>query len=69
MQKLLPPRLFLLTIGLMLALRWLWPIALLVPTPFNWLGLVIGLAGLAVAISSARHFRQIGTNIMTLWTA
>ncbi|GAA5527827.1 methyltransferase [Herpetosiphon gulosus] len=65
MQKLLPPRLFLLTIGLMLGLRWLWPIGLLVPTPFNWLGLLIGVAGLAVAISSARHFRQIGTNIIT----
>ena len=63
MRKLVPPILFLLCVALMGLLRWLWPIRMLSPFPYNLLGLVPLLLGLGVGIAGALTFRRAKTNI------
>ena len=63
MRKLVPPILFLLCVALMGLLRWLCPIRMLFPFPYNLLGLLPILLGLGVGFTGALTFRKAKTNI------
>ena len=62
--KMLPPIWFLLALIAMFALHFLVPIARLIPQPWNWLGLIFILAGVALAITGARLFTRHGTGVV-----
>ncbi|HEX5738685.1 MAG TPA: isoprenylcysteine carboxylmethyltransferase family protein [Hydrogenophaga sp.] len=62
---LLPPVLWFATVGLMLMLHFNQPLALWLPRPYNWIGLLLVVVGIGMAQWHARHFRRIGTNINT----
>jgi len=62
---LLPPIVLVISAAAMLLLHRLWPLAVLLPTPWNAAGLPLVAAGLAVASWHARLFRRIGTEINT----
>jgi protein-S-isoprenylcysteine O-methyltransferase Ste14 len=62
---LLPPIAVLACAGLMALLHRFSPLATWLPTPWNWLGLVPVIGGLALAQWHARMFRRVGTNINT----
>jgi protein-S-isoprenylcysteine O-methyltransferase Ste14 len=61
--KLLPPLWFLLSLVAMGMLHRLAPVARLIPSPWNWLGVVPLLGGLVLAASGARLFARRGTGI------
>ena len=64
MSKILLPPVWFLLGGLgMLALHRGLPAALVMPQPWNWLGLVPVAVGLALALSAARLFRRAGTPV------
>ncbi len=62
---LLPPIALVMLAGVMLALHRTVPVMGIVPSPFNWAGVVPIVAGLGLANWHARLFRRIGTNINT----
>jgi len=64
-KLLLPPVIWFATVGLMLALHLYQPVAVWLPRPFNWSGLLLLVVGVGMAQWHARHFRRIGTNIDT----
>ena len=64
MRWLLPPILFLICLGLMALLRWLWPIAVLFTPPWSFVGVVPVVAGLLLGFSGVARFRRTGTNVM-----
>lgn len=61
----LPPVVFVMFLGLMLALDRAMPVADWVPHPVNWIGLLPAGAGFGIASWHARLFRRTGTNIDT----
>ena len=61
--RLLPPVWFLLSLIAMAALHWVAPLARVIPRPWNWLGLVPLLAGIALSVTGARLFARLGTGI------
>ena len=63
MRRLIPPILFVLCLGLMLLLRWLWPVTILFPPPWAWLGLAPVLIGIATGAAGVREFVKAKTNI------
>ena len=63
MRRLIPPILFLLCLGLMLLLRWLWPITLVFPNSWRWLGLAPIVIGLITGAMGALQFIKAKTNI------
>lgn len=65
MHFLLPPLLFFLMLCLMILADFCFPLAHWPPAPFNWSGLLLGVAGLIIASWHARLFRLRGTNINT----
>lgn len=65
MKKLLPPVLVLIIAIAMCAMRVVLPGPVIVPEPYNRLGLVLLLAGFALGLIGARHFNKVGTNIPT----
>lgn len=64
MRRLIPPILFLFCLGLMALLRWAWPIAIVFPKPWCWLGLAPIVIGLATGAMGAREFFKAKTNIL-----
>jgi protein-S-isoprenylcysteine O-methyltransferase Ste14 len=62
--KMLPPIWFLLCLIVMFVLHLLVPIARLVPEPWNWLGVIAIIAGVALAFTSAGLFRRHGTGVV-----
>jgi protein-S-isoprenylcysteine O-methyltransferase Ste14 len=64
MPRLLPPHCLLICAALMIVLRALLPGPALIAAPFNWLGVVVMLAGFAVSLAGERRFRRVGTNIL-----
>lgn len=64
-MKLLPPVLVAIFVILMSLLRVLLPGPVIVPEPYNWLGLVILVAGPVISLMAARQFDRAGTNIKT----
>jgi protein-S-isoprenylcysteine O-methyltransferase Ste14 len=63
MQRLIPPILFLLCLGLMVLLRRLWPIAVIVPGRWRWVGLVPIVVGVASGAMGIREFVKAKTNL------
>lgn len=63
MRILIPPILVLFCIGLMILLRWLWPITLIASFPYNLLGIVPIVLGLGLGIAGAITFRKAKTNM------
>jgi protein-S-isoprenylcysteine O-methyltransferase Ste14 len=51
--------------GVMVVLHWLMPFAVLIPSPWNWTGIILIMAGLGIAGRHARLFFDLGTNIYT----
>jgi protein-S-isoprenylcysteine O-methyltransferase Ste14 len=51
--------------GVMAVLRWGMPVAVLIPGPWNWFGIILVVAGLVIAGRHARLFYNLGTNIYT----
>jgi len=62
--KMLPPIWLALSILAMAALNYFAPIARLIPRPWNWLGLIPLLAGVALAVSGAALFKRHGTGVV-----
>ena len=65
MKKILPPQLFYMSIVLMLALNIFFPLLELISFPYNYLGILPLMGGLAVAIIGKEKFKEVGTNIKT----
>ena len=65
MKKLLPPVLALIIAIVMAVARLVLPGPVIVPEPYNWLGVALFLAGFALGAIGARHFNKVGTNIPT----
>jgi protein-S-isoprenylcysteine O-methyltransferase Ste14 len=65
LRRLLPPRLVLLLLIAMIALRLWLPGPDLLPPLVRWPGLPIALLGLIICARSARRFHRVGTNIKT----
>jgi protein-S-isoprenylcysteine O-methyltransferase Ste14 len=63
MKWLLPPVLLLICLALMSLLRWLWPLWIVFPPPYNRLGVVAVVAGLLLALLAILRFRSAGTNL------
>ena len=63
--RMLPPRLVLLLLLSILALRKGLPEARLLPDPWRWLGVPIGVLGIVIAVGAARQFHALNTNIKT----
>jgi protein-S-isoprenylcysteine O-methyltransferase Ste14 len=64
-MKILPPVLVLIFAVAMGLLYIFLPGPTIVRNPYNWLGLVLIVAGLSVTASGARHFSRVKTNINT----
>lgn len=64
-MKLLPPVLVGIIITVMCVARIVLPGPVIVPQPYNWLGLVLVVGGVAVSFIGARQFDKVGTNIKT----
>lgn len=62
---LIPLTHFCILAGVMAVLYWLMPVTTLIPSPWNWLGLILVAAGLGIAGRHARLFHDLGTNIYT----
>ncbi|WP_119273792.1 methyltransferase family protein [Taklimakanibacter deserti] len=65
MKKLLPPVLVAIITIVMCGARIVLPGPVIVPAPYNWLGLALLVAGPALALIGARRFDKVGTNIKT----
>lgn len=65
MRKLKPPWLVLICLGVMFLLSWLWPVLTFLRYPWNLLGLVPLLLGLAVSRAGMLRIRKSGTTIHT----
>ncbi len=63
MRRLVPPIMFLVCAATMVVLRWVWPIGLFSPFPYNLLGVVPILLGLGVGCTGALTFRKAKTSI------
>lgn len=64
-MRILPPVLAGIIVIAMCVARILLPGPVIVPQPYNWLGLVLLVAGPALAIIGASQFDRLGTNIKT----
>jgi protein-S-isoprenylcysteine O-methyltransferase Ste14 len=64
-MKLLPPALVGIIIIVMCATGIVLPGPVIVPQPYNWLGLVLVVGGVATGFIGARQFDKVGTNIKT----
>jgi protein-S-isoprenylcysteine O-methyltransferase Ste14 len=65
MKRVLPPTLVLCCLVSMMLLHWLLPIAGVLPTPFNLLGLLPLVPGLVLNLAADRAFKIAGTNVKT----
>lgn len=63
MKKLIPPILFAICLVMMFLLRWLLPIKIVFPRPYNLLGLVPICAGFLAGLLGALQFHRANTNI------
>src|SRR4051812_18481371 len=63
MQKLIPPILFLLCLATMVLLRWLWPINIVFPSPWRWLGVLPIVVGIATGAMGATQFIKAKTTL------
>jgi protein-S-isoprenylcysteine O-methyltransferase Ste14 len=64
-MKILPPVLVAIIVIVMCLARVILPGPVIIPQPLNLSGLVLLVAGVAVAVIGARHFDKVGTNIKT----
>src|SRR5512145_890460 len=62
-RQLISPVLAVICLAIMFFLNWLWPIMALVPTPFNWFGLLLGGSGLAICFTAQQQFKKVGTTL------
>src|SRR5437868_6045015 len=65
MKWLIPPVLVVICVVLMIVLSIVWPIAVIAPVPFNLLGIVLIVAGVALGASASRRFMRVKTNLNT----
>lgn len=65
MQKMLPPTLLLCTIVVMIVVHFVVPGTLVIRLPYNLLGIVVLLLGLAMATYESRRFERFETTIKT----
>jgi protein-S-isoprenylcysteine O-methyltransferase Ste14 len=65
MQKILPPILLLLCFAFIATVDILLPVAHLIPWPFNLVGILIIVFGIALAVYGSRLFHSLKTNIYT----
>jgi protein-S-isoprenylcysteine O-methyltransferase Ste14 len=63
-RRLVPPILFAICLGLMALLRWRWPVAILFPRSWSFLGAIAVLVGLLVGFAGLVQFRRANTNIL-----
>lgn len=65
MKKLLPPILFVMFVVTMCVICWAFGMNHIIPSPYNFIGALIIVAGLELAATGKRIFQQRKTNIMT----
>jgi protein-S-isoprenylcysteine O-methyltransferase Ste14 len=64
-MRLLPPKLVVILLAAMVALRMLVPGPVVIAFPYSLVGAVIAAGGLLVTLAGARLFARVGTNIRT----
>jgi protein-S-isoprenylcysteine O-methyltransferase Ste14 len=64
-MKIIPPVLVAILIVVMGLLNLYLPGPVIVPSPYNWLGAILMVAGLGVTVTAAQHFSRVKTNIRT----
>jgi len=62
-KKLLPPTYFLVSIAVMVALHYLFPLMKIIPTPLNLLGCIPLVVGVALNITADRAFKKNETTV------
>ncbi len=68
MRRILPPTLFMISIGLMLILHFIFPILRILYFPSNLWGLILLCLGVWISILGSNHFEQEKTTVMTFDT-
>ncbi len=68
MRIVIPPYLFLVCVILMIILRLTIVLVMIIPTPFNYFGILLMILGLAITIQVSRTFERINTEIHTFKT-
>jgi protein-S-isoprenylcysteine O-methyltransferase Ste14 len=64
-KRILPPTVFEICIVVMIALHFLLPITIILPFPWDLMGLVPLVIGLGLSIAGSGHFSRVKTNIKT----
>lgn len=65
MQKLIPPLFLFISILVIIFLHIIFPVKIIIPSPYNYLGIILIISGLMIAKTVERHFSKIGTEIHT----
>jgi protein-S-isoprenylcysteine O-methyltransferase Ste14 len=61
--RVLPPAYFYLSLMTMLALHFLFPVLKIIPSPWNVIGVIFLVAGIALSLMGDGAFRKVGTTI------
>jgi protein-S-isoprenylcysteine O-methyltransferase Ste14 len=61
-KRLVPAMTFLSCVAFMILMRWFWPMMVFAPFPYNLLGIVLIILGLAMGIAGAATFQRARTN-------
>lgn len=64
-MRILPPVLLMICTALMISFALFLPGPAIVPSPYNWLGAILIVAGLALTLPAGHRFHRIGANIRT----
>jgi hypothetical protein len=65
MKRHIPPVLLVICPVLMAVLLYAWPLRIVIPPPYHWLGVLVIALGFAFGLPAARRFRLARTNFDT----
>ncbi|MDP4093298.1 MAG: isoprenylcysteine carboxylmethyltransferase family protein [Bacillota bacterium] len=65
MKRILPPTLFMICIGLMVLIGLLFPICIIINFPYNLIGILVIVPGIAISAAGENLFKHSNTTVMT----
>lgn len=65
MQKLIPPFFLFISVLVMVFIHFIFPMQIIILTPYNYLGIILIISGLTIAKKTEQHFSKIDTEIHT----